>query len=174
MPDSSPAHIRPRLASDLPPLAKILMEVHERDGYPVEGVADPLAWLQSDRLIGAWVAEVNGEPVGQVSLLRPGPGDEAVHLWIQQSGASEESMAVLGRLFVSSKGRGQHLGSRLTQTAQRHAQAMGRRAVLDVMAKDQAAIHTYEALGWTKIGSMDHQFGNGMAEPAFAYVSPAE
>lgn len=171
--DNSSAHIRPRSESDLPALGRVLVEVHEHDGYPVEGVADPVAWLKSDRLIGAWVADLHGEPVGQVSLLRPGPDDEAAHLWIAQSGSSAESIAVLGRLFVGSKGRGQRLGRRLTETGQQHALAIGRRAVLDVMAKDRAAIHTYEALGWTRIGSMDHQFGDGKTEPAWAFVSPA-
>jgi len=46
--------------------------------------------------------------------------------------------------------------------------------VLDVMAKDAAAIRTYEQLGWTQLSAITHHFGDGGTEPAFAYVSPAD
>jgi ribosomal protein S18 acetylase RimI-like enzyme len=44
--------------------------------------------------------------------------------------------------------------------------------VLDVMAKDAAAIKLYERLGWTRIGTTDHAAGNGNLVPASCYVSP--
>ena len=171
MTDQPITEIRPRRDSDLPSLARLLVEVHERDGYPVEGVADPEAWLKSDRLLGAWVAERAGTPVGHVVLTRPGTGDDAFRLWAEQSGASADGVAVLGRLFVSSSARGQHLGRRLTTTATQEANRLGRRPVLDVMAKDVAAIRTYEVLGWTCLGQFCHRFAGGRTEPALAYVS---
>lgn len=61
----------------------------------------------------------------------------------------------------------------LTQAATLHAQALGRRAVLDVMDKDRAAITTYQHLGWIRIGTVAHAHGDGLTEPATAYVSPA-
>ena len=48
---------------------------------------------------------------------------------------------------------------------------MGRRAVLDVMTKDQAARRTYERLGWQFLGVTVHEFAAGQV-PAEAYVSP--
>lgn len=39
---TSTVSARPRTDADLPELARILVEVHDRDGYPVEGVADPV------------------------------------------------------------------------------------------------------------------------------------
>lgn len=37
--------VRERQDSDLPVLAAVLERVYARDGYMVEGIADPLAWL---------------------------------------------------------------------------------------------------------------------------------
>jgi hypothetical protein len=38
--------IRFRTADDLDQAGSVLVEVYELDGYPVEGVADPRAWLE--------------------------------------------------------------------------------------------------------------------------------
>ena len=46
------------------------------------------------------------------------------------------------------------------------------RLVLDVMAKDAAAMRLYERLGWRKIGETTHHFGNGESIPAVCYVAP--
>jgi ribosomal protein S18 acetylase RimI-like enzyme len=166
--------IRMRQDADLPALAQVLIEVHAHGGYPVEGVADPVNWLRIERLLGAWVAESGGKLVGQVGLASPSRGDEAVDLWIELSGSEIDSVAVLGRLFVSPHARGQRLGQRLTDVAMEHARRLGKRAVLDVMAKDVAAIRTYENLGWERLGPIRHSYGEAEIEPAFAYVSPAE
>lgn len=56
------------MPDDLPELGKALVRVHEVDGYAVEGVSDPEAWLQPTRELAAWTAVLNDEPVGQVAL----------------------------------------------------------------------------------------------------------
>ena len=43
------ATVRPREPRDLAQLAEALVRVHAADGYPVEGVADPRAWLEPAR-----------------------------------------------------------------------------------------------------------------------------
>lgn len=48
--------IRPFEDTDLPGAAAALTEVHATDGYPVEGVALPEAWLRSDDVLASWVA----------------------------------------------------------------------------------------------------------------------
>jgi ribosomal protein S18 acetylase RimI-like enzyme len=164
--------VRPRRDSDLGVLAGVLVEVHAVDGYPVEGVDDPGAWLRSDHELGAWVAEADGIPVGHVALTEPGPGDTAAELWTRLENIPTDAVAVLGRLFVSPAARGQHLGAKLATAATEHAHRLGRRAVLDVMAKDVAAIHTYEALGWQLLGRFKHHFSHGRSVPALGYASP--
>jgi hypothetical protein len=65
--------IRPRRDNDLPALADALVHVHTVDGYPVEGVTDPSAWLHHPHELQSWTAEVAGHPVGQTRspTLRP-------------------------------------------------------------------------------------------------------
>ena len=75
-------------------------------------------------------------------------------------------------MFVAPAGRGHALGRRLTQAAMSAAQTAGRRAVLDVMNKDQAAIHTYESLGWKRFADLDHRHTGDQIEPGRAYVGP--
>ncbi|MGL5829701.1 MAG: GNAT family N-acetyltransferase [Angustibacter sp.] len=164
-----PATIRPRTDDDLPALAAALVEVHAIDGYPVEGVDDPLAWLDLPNAIGAWTAELDGEPVGHVALTEPGPGDEASRQFVELHGP--QPTAVLGRLFVSPAARGQGLAEQLTRTAMTAAADAGRRAVLDVMQKDHAAIRLYERLGWSRLGTFEHRHGEGLAEPGLALAT---
>ncbi len=163
--------IRPRREDDLEALAAVLVHVHAADGYPVEGVADPHAWLHLDRLLGAWTAELDGQPVGHVALTEPGPGDDAAHIWHEHTGTPLHDLAVLGRLFVDPHARGHGLGLHLTHTATQAAREAGRRAVLDVMTKDHDAIRLYETLGWTHFADIDHVHSGGRVQPARAYVS---
>jgi GNAT superfamily N-acetyltransferase len=165
--------IRRRADDDLAATADVLLAVHEHDGYPVEGVADPIAWLVSPQLLTAWVAELDNHIVGHVSISRPQPDDAAAHAWAENSAGDAATVAVLGRLFVSPTARGHALGARLLATAAEYASAEGLRLVLDVMAKDATAIALYERLGWTRIGTAEHDNGHGATFPAYLYVSPA-
>jgi GNAT superfamily N-acetyltransferase len=163
--------VRPFEAADLPGAAKALTEVHGTDGYPVEGVDDPQAWLRSDDVLAAWVAEADGGIVGHVAVMRP-EGEDAVALWIEQSGDDEARVAVLARLFVIQAARKHATGMHLMEAAMGYARAHDLRLVLDVMAKDAAAIRLYERLGWRKIGESTHHFGAGESIPAICYVAP--
>ncbi|WP_424861984.1 GNAT family N-acetyltransferase [Streptomyces sp. MMS24-I29] len=163
--------IRPRVGSDIVEAAAALKEVHKSDGYPVEGVDYPAEWLTPAGLLGAWVAEAAGRVVGHVAVAEPN-GEEAVALWADLNGVDMGRVGVLARLFVLSEMRGRAVGERLTRAAQAYASSMGLRLVLDVMAKDSAAIRLYERLGWRRIGRIDHEFGNGCTVDALAYVSP--
>lgn len=160
--------IRERRNDDIPALAPVLVAVHQRDGYPVEGVADPAAWLRLDRLIGALVAELNGQMVGHVAITQPDPADDAARMLHELDGTPLDHIAVVSRLFVDPAARGHQIGKRLMEAAMQLAQKNQRVAVLDVMVKDEAAIRTYERLGWVQIGEFSHMF-NGNSEPAVAY-----
>lgn len=162
--------IRPCTEDDLAALARILLEVHATDGYPVEGVADPMAWLHGDGVLASWVATVDQTVVGHVSLSEPAKGDIGPDLARQAQISGP--LAVLGRLFISPDARGLRLGAALTRAATDYAQRDGRRAVLDVMDKDTAARRTYEALGWRPLGHASHVYGDGASEPATAYLGP--
>ncbi|MEU6563265.1 GNAT family N-acetyltransferase [Nocardia nova] len=146
--------------------------MHERDGYPVEGVADPLFWLSPTGLINAWVATNSASAVGHSLITAPKPTDDAAALWIEQSHEPASSIAVLGRLFVGPEGRNRGAGEQLTRAAMDYGAERNLRLVLDVMEKDKAAIRLYERLGWLNIGSTRHKFGIGQETSAQCYVSP--
>jgi ribosomal protein S18 acetylase RimI-like enzyme len=163
--------IRVRSDDDLPTAGQALVRVHSSDGYPVEGVADPKAWLNPPGLLRSWVAEMNGAVVGQVSVSEP-RGEGAVTLWLEDTRGDEDDIAVLGRLFVLREARGNALGERLTRAAMEYAADIGRRLVLDVMEKDRAAIRLYERLGWERIGVTNHSVEGAPDILAYCYVAP--
>lgn len=166
------AIIRERTDADLPGAAAALVEVHATDGYPVEGVDDPEAWLTGSALIRAWVGELDGHIVGHVAVSRPQPDDAAVAMWRENSEGEHGAVAVLGRLFVLGTARGHSIGQLLVHAATTYAQQDGARLVLDVMSKDAAAIRLYEHLGWHRIGETTHDDGRGNSVPAICYVGP--
>src|SRR5882757_2068218 len=51
-----PLVIRRRTDDDIAELARVLVRVHEIDGYPVEGVSDPEAWLTPPGVMATWTA----------------------------------------------------------------------------------------------------------------------
>lgn len=163
--------VRPRISADIAQASSALVSVHETDGYPVEGVDDPETWLSPPGLLGAWVAEAGAQVVGHVAVSRAA-GEGAVTLWIDHSGAGEDAVCVLARLFVLPEVRKRAVGERLVRVAERYASDHGLRLVLDVMKKDASAIRLYQRLGWLEIGSISHRFGEGGQQEALAYVSP--
>ncbi|MFJ4784430.1 GNAT family N-acetyltransferase [Streptomyces sp. NPDC088794] len=163
--------IRPLGAADLPGAAAALTEVHATDGYPVEGVARPEAWLWSDDVLASWIAETDRRIVGHVAVMRPN-GEDGVSLWTGQSGADEQHIGVLARLFVVREARQHALGERLVRAAMDYGLSTNRRLVLDVMAKDSAAIRLYERLGWLRTGQATHHYGAGQHIDAVCYVAP--
>lgn len=162
--------IRHRQDTELAACAAALIDVHGTDGYPVEGVADPRAWLMPDGLIQAWVA-VMPQIVGHVSITEP-RGEDVVRIWAEHDEAQDHPVAILGRLFVIKAARGKTAGEKLTRAAMDEAAQRGLRLVLDVMTKDQAAIRLYERLGWTRIGQATHHYGDNQQADAYCYVSP--
>ncbi|MEU8752374.1 GNAT family N-acetyltransferase [Streptomyces chartreusis] len=164
-------NVRPFEEADLPGAAAALIEVHGTDGYPVEGVDQPVSWLRSADVLAAWIAEQGGKVIGHVALMRP-HGEDAVSMWIQQSGDSEDHVAVLARLFVIKEARKHAVGEKLMKAAMDYARSRSLRLVLDVMTKDAAAIRLYERLGWVKIGEASHRYGDDQQIDAICFVSP--
>ncbi len=163
--------IHPTAPSDLNALAQVLVDVHATDGYPVEGVGDPRSWLVLPDALGQWTALLEGRPVGHIALLPPAPSDGAPDLLVQRDGVSRESIAVVARLFVSPRARGRAIGRSLLETAEDRARESRSHLVLDVMAKDEAAINLYKSQGWSILGPIVHVHGRAQ-EPALALAAP--
>lgn len=156
--------VRPRVEADVAVLAAILRDLHARDGYPMQLQRDLGKWLCRAPLLGAWVADHRGWAVGHVALRLPRPADAVAAL-------VAEPTAVVTRLFVARDARGQSLGRRLVRAAWREADARGLRPVLDVLARDAAAVTLYEQMGWQRLGTIAHEF-DGKAVPAICFAAP--
>lgn len=161
--------IRPRREEDIPALAAVLVRVHELDGYPVEGVADPEGWLRHDNELQSWTAIEDGEAVGQITLTSATPEDETTRVWRNHTGGDIQRLAIPARLFVDIDHRAGGTGRRLMEAALDLAQERGLSVAFDVMLKDRAAIRLYERLGAKRIAEVAHRFGDDRAEPAAIY-----
>ncbi|WP_280255186.1 GNAT family N-acetyltransferase [Nocardia wallacei] len=166
--------VRPRERADLTELAKALVRVHAQDGYPVEGVSDPQAWLTPPHELAAWTALIDDQPIGHIALTQASEGDDAANLWQQTTGRSLTELAILIRLFVHPDHRNSGAGTLLMTTAYEYATAHGLAIAFDVMLKDRNAIRLYEKMGCQRIGTVTHTHSGDQAEPAAVYVAPSQ
>jgi GNAT superfamily N-acetyltransferase len=162
--------IRTRRDEDLPNLAAVLVRVHAKDGYPVEGVADPEGWLRHPNELENWTAVEDDQPIGQITLTRAVPEDDAARAWQEHTGVDIDRLAIPVRLFVHPDHRGTGAGRLLMEAALEFARTRGLAIAFDVMLKDRAAIRLYERLGAQHIADLTHHFGDGLTEPAAVYV----
>lgn len=165
--------IRPMVIADVGVLAEALIAVHALDGYPVEGVSDPRAWLAPSGALGQWTALLDGKPVGHVAVTRPTSTDTAPAMLAERERISLAEVAVLARLFILPSARRQSLASKLVETAEKAASALGLRLTLDVMEKDQKAISLYLRRGWVELGNFRHAHDD-TSVPAIAMVAPTQ
>lgn len=166
------AVIRPREAADIGPLGQVLVRVHASDGYPVEGVSNPEAWLTPATEIASWTAEYEGKPIGQISLAQATTDDDAAQVWADATGGDIPDLTIPVRLFVDPNHRMLGVGRDLMLTAGAYALQHGRPVAFDVMIKDARAIKLYESLGCKRLGTIEHRHSDGMTEPAAVYVAP--
>ncbi|WP_344326087.1 GNAT family N-acetyltransferase [Streptomyces macrosporus] len=150
--------VRQRTDRDLGDCVRVLAEVHEHDGYPVNWPDFPGAWLTPPSLIASWVAELDGRMAGHIGLSQSAAGDAAPGLWSARAGVRIDATVVVNRLFVAPWARGHGIGALLMAQAVTEAQDRGLHPVLDVVASDTAAAGLYERLGWQLLGRVEQQW----------------
>jgi GNAT superfamily N-acetyltransferase len=95
------AVIRPRQPDDLDALADVLVRVHALDGYPVEGVEHPRAWLTPPGQLAAWTALLSETPIGHIAIVKASRDDDAAAVWLRHApGIELDNVALPVRLFV--------------------------------------------------------------------------
>ena len=113
--------LRARTADDIPVLAAFLLEQQAESRYPFR---DPLPvpieeFLHADDALGAWVAEVDGVPVGHVCRVGPAKGcsdaDNLNSVCAVAYGCNPGDLTWVSALFVARGARGRGLGRRLLQ-----------------------------------------------------------
>ena len=142
--------IRPRRNDDLPALVRVMRAVHDADAYPTIWPEDALTFVATTHPLGAWVAELQGQPVGQVLLCAVGSGGG----WSEVYGEATAGLAEIKRLFVSPSARGLRLAQQLMQAALAEAARRQLRPVLQTLDENHAAIRFYERGGWQRAGSV--------------------
>ncbi|MFE9443551.1 GNAT family N-acetyltransferase [Streptomyces sp. NPDC006602] len=165
--------VRPRDASDIDECVRVLAQVHDGDGYPVNWPERPGEWLTEPVQFASWVAELDGRIVGHIALSGSGAGDVAPAQWSSLEGKPIESTAVVSRLFVSPAARGHGIGALLVAEVGREAQKRDLHPVLDVVATDTAAAALYERMGWRLLATVDQQWSPAQTVTVHCYAAPA-
>lgn len=144
--------IRPKTVQDLPRLTECIQMMHKDHQYPVLLPPNPTNFIDPPNQLGAWVAEDQGEVVGLV-MLRPIkiPPPNWWPYAKAQDIQSPDDLAMLGRLFVLPNAQRKGLALQLLRVAQTEAQALGKRAVLEVHHQAKPAIALYQKEGWQKL-----------------------
>jgi ribosomal protein S18 acetylase RimI-like enzyme len=143
--------------------------VHETDGYPLRIPPDMRSFLVAPDEQAAWVAEVDGEVAGHVSLRsRCSPG--ALDVASRSAGVGQDGLGVVSRLLVSPAARRRGVGRRLLDTARTEAVSRGLVPMLEVVTWQQPAVSLYEALGWARVGEAEIPLLDGSALDVFVYV----
>lgn len=146
--------VRPRRREDLPALAEALREQQPISRYPVR---DPLPmpvedFLRADDALGAWTAELDGRPVGQICWVGPGDDTDGVNrACAELHGCAVGDLAWVSAFFVGLPARRTGVGRRLLATAVADMAARGRRPCLEVLALHPAARRLYDATGWREV-----------------------
>jgi len=166
--------IRRRRQADLAALADVLVRVHARDGYPVEGVDNPEAWIAPPAELAAWTAVYEDEPIGHVALAQARDTDDSAVLWQRTTGGDVSQLAILARLFVDPGHRNLGAGAVLMEAAHGFAAERQLAVALDVMLKDHGAIRLYERLGYQDLGTIVHEHSGNKTEEAAVYALPTQ
>jgi GNAT superfamily N-acetyltransferase len=149
--------IRSRTPADLQALGRVLEEQRPHTGYPQTW---PLRY-PVDRFIAranelaAWVAELDGEVVGHVSVTRPGSGQDAgpeAQGWVAGAGRPLEDLAAVSVLFVDHRVSRRGTGRALLETAVAFIRSLDRVPVLDVVQESEGAVRLYLRNGWQVVG----------------------
>jgi len=141
--------IRPVRPDDAPMLRRMRQEA----GWDVEKVP---AWIAAS-IAGerpTWVGELNGEPVGMVSLELVDPDPEV---------ADGKDVAAVTSLSVLASAARRGIGRALTLFAEEQARARGVRVLtLNTRPVNTAAIALYEGLGYRRWKEEERSWGRAV------------
>lgn len=166
--------IRDRRDTDLPALADLLGRQQEQTQYPFTWpYPGPVEkFLRRSTELRAWVAEIDGEVVGHVSVTAAGD-DPVARAWAGAHGVTTSEIRCVSVLFADITRAGQGIGSRLLATATDFAMTEGRPA-LDVVAAHTGAVNLYLRRGWQTIDTVPAPWNPDSEIPVHLMILPRE
>jgi ribosomal protein S18 acetylase RimI-like enzyme len=170
-----PGHIciRQRQPSDIPELISILTSVHNLTSYPVDGPSSFPARFDSKHSIRTIVALHDSNLAGHAELQTTNSlNPKVVELLTQR--APIDTYVALSTLFVDPKLQGKGVGARLMQHLLEWSREQGKKVVLIVLEKDQAAIRMYEKIGFERCMEYFYENIHGVNYRAFLYSAPEQ
>lgn len=115
-------------------------------------------FLHAEDAAAAWIAEIDGRPVGHVCRTGPAAGfaDAAAlnDACARSHDCEVEQLAWVSTLFVASDVRGHGVGRQLLDTVVADIRARDLRPCLEVLPVHPAALALYRRAGWTEVLSL--------------------
>jgi GNAT superfamily N-acetyltransferase len=163
--------VRGRTEEDLDACVEMARAVHQLDGYPVYLPTDLRRFLASPDAYAAWVADGGGEVLGHVALHRRST-DAVMAKADEVLGLPATRIGVVARLLVAPTARRAGIGQALLDVATQEARSRGLSPVLDVGTELRGAIALYESCGWTRVGEVTSDIGDGLSVDEYVYLPP--
>ncbi|WP_435735898.1 GNAT family N-acetyltransferase [Cellulosimicrobium sp. PMB13] len=165
--------VRREVALDL--VVDALRSVHLHDGYPTVWPQDPVAWLEPEGTLDAWLAIDDDDLLGHALLVR---GEQVEHAAEIERAAGVPITAIggLSRLFVVPTARGTGVAASLLDQVEAAAAERGIRLALDVVDDGGPAVRLYERRGWTRVaaGPASWVRPDGVRPRSAAYLLPVD
>jgi GNAT superfamily N-acetyltransferase len=148
-----PVTTRERQPADVPLLVTLLGEQQPATSYPQRW---PLPFPAEEFIVrpgelAAWVAVLDGEVVGHVSVTELTDGRMAAD-WVEATGLASDGLAEVSVLFVAGDRHGSGIGGLLLDTAMAEIRRRGLTPMLDVVGEDTSAGLFYRRRGWRTVG----------------------
>lgn len=169
--------VRARSDTDIPTLCAVLAAQQQDSGYPLRW---PLPFpveefVARDSEEQAWVAEVDGRPVGHVAIVGIVERNDGIaRCWTEAAGVGIDELACVSVLFVDRDVQGQGIGGVLLATAVAWARGRGRVPVLDVVQRDGVAAEVYRHSGWQEVGQARPAWLRDAEPPVLLMMLPLE
>lgn len=152
--EEAPVRYRKRVPDDIPGLAQALWAQQPESSYPFRSpLPIPVEdFLHASDSLGAWVADVEGRPVGHVCLVGVEPGTPdpwgLLAVCAREHGCRPDELAWVSAFFTAAGVRRIGIGRRLLQQVTQHARSTGLRPCLEVLPIHPAALDLYLVSGW--------------------------
>lgn len=152
--------LRERREEDLPALLDALREQQPLTGYPQTGFEVKEDFIVRYFELVCLVAEVDGRPVGHVSIQEAGEvhhdaTGRTLAAWERGHGRPASELGVISALFIDNSVRGQGVGTLLLDTAAQWCRDHGLGPCLDIVPNRSGALDMYRARGWVTVDEVE-------------------